>query len=147
MNIHRLSAQSQAYFAKNWGTQVLVDSLVKTSSGCIDAPKESSPASSRLRPHHQIGLEKATQVALQTALAECIMKTVLSSASPQKDVIYFVQHGLTPMFSSFTAALAKASTRLAASPDHAMEQAEHEVSEVKTLWSSFMEVLGKIYCS
>ncbi len=134
MNIQCLSAQSQAIFANHCGTQVLVDNLVKTISACKDAPTKSSPASSKLRPHHQIGLEKATQMAFQTALVDCIMKTVLSSASPRKDVIYFVLHGLTPMFTSFTTAFAKASTNFAASPDHDLEQAEREVSEAKTLW-------------
>ncbi|DBB03615.1 TPA: hypothetical protein ACH3X3_010948 [Trebouxia sp. C0006] len=123
----------QAIFANHCGTQFLVDNLVKTISACKDAPKKSSPASSKLRPHHEIGLEKATQPAFQTALVECIMKTVLSSASPAKDVVYFVQHGLTPMFTRFTTALAKAIAHFAASPDHDLEQAEHEVSEVKTL--------------
>ncbi len=146
MNIQCRSAQSQAIFANHCGTQFLVDNLVKTISACKDAPKKSSPASSKLRPHHQIGLEKATQPAFQTALVECIMKTVLSSASPEKDVVYFVQHGLTPMFTRFTTALAKAIAHFAASPDHDLEQAEREVSEVKTLWSNFVQVLGKMYC-
>lgn len=112
MNIQCRSAQSQAIFANHCGTQFLVDNLVKKISACKDAPKKSSPASSKLRPHHQIGLEKATQAAFQTALVECIMKTVLSSASPAKDVVYFVQHGLTPMFTRFTTALAKAIAHL-----------------------------------
>ena len=75
------------------------------------------------------------------------MKTVLSPASPRKDVIYFVVHGLTPMFARFTNALGKAGTHFAASPDHDLEQAEHEVCEAITSWSSFVEVLGKKYCS
>ena len=147
MSIQCLSAQSQAIFASHRGAQVLVDNLVKTISACKHAPAESSPANSKLRPHHRIGLKKDAQVALQTALVECIMKTVLSSASPQKDVIYFVQHGLTPMFTRFTTALAKASTHIAALPDHYLEQAEHEVCEAITSWSSFVEELGKMYCS
>ncbi len=144
VNLQCLSAQPQAIFANHCGTQVLVDNLVKRSSGCIDVPTESSPTSSRLRPHHQIGLEKATQLAFQTALVNCIMKTVLSSASPKQDVMYFVHHGLMPMFASFSTAVAKAVTHSAASPDHDLEQAEGELSEVKSLWSSFVEVLGKM---
>ncbi len=75
------------------------------------------------------------------------MITVLSSASPQKDVIYFVQHALTPMFARFTRALAKASTHFAATPDHDLEQAEHDVSDAETSWSSFVQLLGKMYTS
>lgn len=145
MNLQYLSAQSQAVFANHCGTQVLVDNLITTSNACIDVPTESGPTSSRLRPHHRIGLEKATQPAFHTALVDCIMKTVLSSASPKEDVMYFVHHGLMPMFASFSAAIAKAVTHSAALPDCDLEEAERELREVKKLWSSFVQALGKMY--
>lgn len=131
----------QANFANQCGTQVLVDNLVKTSSACIDAPTESSQASSKLRPHHKIGLAKTTQLGFQIALVDCIMKTVLSSASPKEDVLYFVHHGLMPMFGSFSTALVKAITHSAASPNDVLEQAKRDLSEVKKLWSGFVQVL------
>lgn len=145
MNLQYLCAHSQAIFANRCGTQVLVENLMKTSSACMGKTTESSSASSRLRPHHQIGLEKATQPAFQKALVDCVMKTVLSSASPKKDVMYFVHHGLKPMFASFAAAAATAATHPAALPDRDLAQAERELIEIKKLWSSFVQALGTMY--
>ena len=73
------------------------------------------------------------------------MNTVLSSASPTKGVMYFVHHGLMPMFASFRAAVAKAVTHSATLPDCDAEEAERELSEVNKLWSSFVQALGKMY--